>query len=295
MKIFPPALQAHLDSGATTLAWCWKLARRDGVVYGFTDHDRTLAFDGTIYEATTGFTATEIKDSVGLSIDNLDVESALTSNRLDENDLAAGLYDDAAVEIWRVNWSDTAQRVLMRKGSLGEVRRAGRVFSAEVRGLAHYLNQPQGRLYQYGCDATLGDARCTVALSASTLTAAATIIAAASPRLLTVAGIDTFAADWFTRGLATFTSGANANQTSEIRRHSKSGAITTIDLWQPPAHAPLSGDTLTVSAGCDKTFVTCRAKFANGKNFRGFPHMPGNDFVMSVARPGAPTPGAALR
>jgi hypothetical protein len=58
MKSISPALAARLASGTTTLALCWKLTRRDGVVLGFTDHDRDIAFDGVVYEATTGFTAT---------------------------------------------------------------------------------------------------------------------------------------------------------------------------------------------------------------------------------------------
>ncbi|MDX5493645.1 MAG: phage BR0599 family protein, partial [Alphaproteobacteria bacterium] len=33
----------------------------------------------------------------------------------------------------------------------------------------------------------------------------------------------------------------------------------------------------------DKQFTTCRDRFANAVNFRGFPHMPGNDFVMASA------------
>ena len=37
------------------------------------------------------------------------------------------------------------------------------------------------------------------------------------------------------------------------------------------------GDQVRLVAGCDKTFATCKAKFANALNFRGFPHLPGND------------------
>ncbi|HZT50243.1 MAG TPA: DUF2163 domain-containing protein, partial [Hyphomicrobiaceae bacterium] len=92
MKSLPPSLQAHLDTGATTLAWCWRVTRRDGVRLGFTDHDRDLVFDGTTFAAATGFTATEIKDAVGLAVDNLEVESALSSSSLNEDDLAAGLF-----------------------------------------------------------------------------------------------------------------------------------------------------------------------------------------------------------
>src|SRR5581483_4229612 len=294
MKSLPPSLQSHLDSGATTLAWCWRVTRRDGTRQGFTDHDRDLLFDGTTFAAATGFTATEIKDAVGLSVDNLEVESALSSDSLNEDDLAAGLFDDAAIEIWRVNWQDTAQRVLMRSGSIGEVRRSGAAFAAEVRGLAHYLQQPKGRLLQYGCDADLGDARCTVDLDDPAFRSTGTVVAASSPRRFTASGLESFATDWFTRGLVTFTSGANAGRAQEVRRHA-AGATATLELWQPMAQPIAPGDTFTVTAGCDKQFDTCRAKFANGVNFRGFPHMPGNDFVTAVARPGDPANDGASR
>ncbi len=139
MKRLAPALQSHIATTATTLAWCWRITRDDGTAYGFTDHDRDLAFDGTTFEAATGFTASEIADTLGLSVDNLEVSSALKSDRLNDDDLAAGLYDDAGIEIWRVNWANTDERIMMRSGSLGEVRRSGTAFTAEVRGLAHYL------------------------------------------------------------------------------------------------------------------------------------------------------------
>ena len=288
MKSLPPSLQSHLDTGTTTLAWCWRLTRNDGTRFGFTDHDRDLAFDGTTFEAATGFTASEIKDSLGLSVDNLEVSSALKSDRLNEDDLAAGHYDDAQVEIWRVNWADTAQRVLMRSGSLGEVRRAGSAFTAEVRGLAHYLQQPKGRLFQSGCDADLGDARCTVNLADPAFRGTGAVTAASSPRLFTASGLDTFASGWFTRGLVTFASGANAGRAQEVKRHTLAGSTATIELWQPMALAISPADAFTITAGCDKQFATCQAKFANAVNFRGFPHMPGQDYVLAVAKPGEP-------
>jgi uncharacterized phage protein (TIGR02218 family) len=288
MKQLPPALQAHLDTGATTLAWCWRLTRNDGTKLGFTDHDRDLAFDGTVFDAATGFTASEMKDALGLAVDNLEVSSALNSESLDEDDLAAGLYDDAAVEIWRVNWADTAQRVLMRSGSLGEVRRSGAAFTAEVRGLAHYLQQPKGRLYQSGCDADLGDARCGIDLDDPAFRGTGTVLTASAARLLIASGLEAYAADWFTRGLVTFTAGANAGRSQEVKRHALAGSTATVELWQPMTLAVAPDDTFTIAAGCDKRFPTCQAKFANAVNFRGFPHMPGNDYVLAVARPGEP-------
>ncbi len=160
MRVIPTGLQAHLDTGATTLAWCWRITRRDGSQIGFTDHDRDLDFDSTTFEAASGFDQTEVRETVGLSVDNADVEGALRSDKLNAADLEAGLYDNAGIEIWRVNWADANERVLIRSGSIGEVKRGPLAFSAEVRGLAHILQQEQGRTFQYACDALVGDGRC---------------------------------------------------------------------------------------------------------------------------------------
>jgi len=284
MKALSEEFQAHLNSGATTLCWCWRLTRRDATVIGFTDHDRDVTFDGTTFEAAAGFTASEMRDSVGLSVDNLEVTSALSSDRLSEADLSAGIYDDARVEIFRVNWAEPEQRALMRVGSLGEVRRAGLTFTAEVRGLSHYLQQPKGRLYQFTCDADLGDPRCKVLMSNPLYRGEGTIIAAPSTRRFIVSGLDSFGDDWFSRGLLTFTSGAASGQSIEVRTHSKTVDAVSIELWAA-ARGPLQADqTFIVTAGCDKHMATCQAKFANVANFRGFPAMPGNDFVTSFAR-----------
>lgn len=284
MKLLPAGLEAHLASGATTLCWCWRLTRNDGARFGFTDHDKPLVFDATTFEASAGFTASDIKDGIGLSVDNLEVSGALTSAALTDDDLSAGRYDDARVEIFRVNWNDVSQRVLMRSGSLGEVRRAGQSFSAEVRGLQHYLQQPKGRLFQYACDADLGDARCGVNLASSTYGGTATITTMLTARRFVVSGLDGYAHDFFSRGLATFTSGSALGASIEIKAHTKKSGVTTIDLWTEAEGPPASGDTLTVTAGCDKRIQTCRARFANAINFRGFPSMPGNEYLTKVGR-----------
>ncbi len=283
MKSLPAGLADHLASGVTTLCWCWRLTRRDGVRLGFTDHDRDLAFDGTTFEAAAGFTASEITDAVGLGIDNLDVESALSSGRLDENDLTAGLYDDAHVEIFRVNWNAPDQRALMRSGSIGEVRRTGRAFAAEIRGLAHYLQQPGGRLYQYACDADLGDQRCGVNLSTAAHRGIGNVATIIDARRFNSSGLQGFANGWFTRGILTFTSGSSAGMRFEIKRHDVSAQGIALETWLEPAHPFNPGDTFQITAGCDKQFQTCRTKFSNTINFRGFPHMPGNDFLASIA------------
>lgn len=284
MRSLDPALAAHIDSGVTTLCWCWRLTRRDGTVFGFTDHDRDLTFDSTLFEAAAGLTASELRDQVGLAAANVEIEGAVTSARLAEADLAAGLYDDATVEIFRVNWQAPAQRLLLRTGSLGEVRRTGAAFSAEVRGLAHYLQQPRGRLYQYTCDADLGDAHCSVSLDNPAYRSPATISGLVTARRFTITGLDAFVADWFSGGVATLESGAAAGDRFEIKRHDIVSNAHAIELWSEPPRPVAVGDTLTLQAGCDKRLETCQGRFANAVNFRGFPHMPGNDFITRSAR-----------
>jgi uncharacterized phage protein (TIGR02218 family) len=281
MKNLSADLQSHLDSGTTTLCWCWKIVRSDGAILGFTDHDVPVAFDGVTYEAVSGFTASEVQSTLGLAVDNLTVLGALSSDTINESDLAAGLYDNASIEIWRANWAAPEQRVLMRKGNLGEVKRGKTAFQAEVRGLAHLLNQPAGRAYGYSCDADLGDARCTIDLTNPLYRGVGTVSAIADARRFAVSGLDAFADQWFTGGKLSWTSGANAARAMEVKRHGVAGARVTVELWQAMSEAVAIGDAFVVTAGCDKQFSTCKAKFANAVNFRGFPYMPGNDAVTS--------------
>lgn len=285
MRVLSAGLQDHLDTGATTLCWCWRVTRNDGTALGFTDHDRDVDFDGTTFEAASGFTGSEISGAVGLNVDTLDVEGAIQSDRLSEKDLAAGLFDNALIEIYRVNWTETEQRVLMRFGNLGEVARGAHHFRCEVRGLAHELQQPQGRIIQPDCDADLGDARCKINLDQPAFSSSDGVVAAlgASPRSFTASGLDGYANNWFTRGLITWASGANDGRPAEVRLHAKSSSGVTIELWQRPSEAIQPGDTFHITAGCDKQFRTCRNKFANTANFRGFPHVPGNDFMLRMA------------
>ncbi|HSC17809.1 MAG TPA: DUF2163 domain-containing protein [Rhizomicrobium sp.] len=293
MKTIPPDLQAHLISGATTLCWCWKIVRGDNVALGFTDHDMAVIFDGVTYEAVSGFTASEVQSTLGLAVDNLTVLGALSADAITEADLAAGFYDNAGIEIWRVNWAAPEQRVLMRKGNLGEVKRGKTAFQAEVRGLAHLLNQPVGRAYGYSCDADLGDARCTIDLTGPLYRGVGTVATITDARRFTASGLDSFADQWFSGGKLTWTSGANANRAMEVKRHGVVGSRVSIELWQQMSESISIGDAFIVTAGCDKQFGTCKAKYDNAVNFRGFPYMPGNDAVTSYPTQSQPLDGGS--
>ncbi len=282
MRAIPSSLAAHISGGATTLCRCWSLTRGDGLVLGFTDHDRDLAFDGIAFGSTTGLEAAETAAELGFAVGGGEVSGAFAAIGLNEADLARGLYDDARVAIWLVNWADVSQRLLLETGFVGEIRRGDVVFTAEVRGLAKAFDEERGRLYTRSCSADLGDARCGVALGAI----AGTVTGSDGRFALTAPSLGSYADGYFTGGRLVFAAGANTGFSTEVKRHAAGNGLVAIQLWQPAPRLIAVADVFTVTPGCDKSFATCQAKFGNGINFRGFPHIPGNDFVIGGVRPG---------
>lgn len=284
MRVLPEPLATHLRQDATTMCNAWRLTRADGVVLGFTDHDATLSFAGTAFSPVSGFVGTEVESGLGLAVDTSEVAGAFSSHAITEQDLKAGRYDGARVELFAVNWMAPAEgRLLMQVFDLGEVSRAGQAFRAELRSMAQQLDAVRGRVYGRRCDANLGDHRCRVALDAPELTGAGTVTAVANGAKLRLIGIESFDDGWFRYGLATWQSGVNEGLSVAVLSHTRHDDGTEIELWSPMADAPQEGDTLKLTAGCDKTFKTCREKFGNGLNFRGFPHLPGSDFAYGYA------------
>lgn len=283
MKNLSPALQSHLDDGTTTLSWCWRISRADGAAFGFTDHDRPLEFDGTGFEPESGFAASEIRAGSDLAVDAQDATGVLTSDRITETDILDGRWDNAAVELWRVNWANTSQRVLLRRGAVGQIRRGRMAFVAEVRSLAHVLGQTVGRTFQAGCDARLGDARCGIDLENAIYKGTGVVTDLLRDRAFMASGLAGFDAGWFTSGTLTWTSGANAGRVTEVLAHGLADAIATMTLLEAPVLPIAEGDSFIARAGCDKRIATCSAKFANVANFRGFPNIPGQDAVLRYA------------
>ena len=276
MRAIPAGLAAHLIGEATTICYCWRVTRRDAVVLGFTEHDRDLVFDGTTFLAASGFAASEAEQALGMAASAEEVEGGLSSAAIDEADLASGRYDGARVELFVVNWADAAQHMLLNIREIGEVSRSGGAFKAELRSLAHRLGQPQGRVYGRRCDASLGDNSCRVDLSA--WRGNGVVDAVIDKSRIVVSGLSGFAEGFFGRGVAQFAGGAQVDiEVHERRADGKAG----LTFWLPLEQAVVPGQAVTLTAGCDKTVSTCRGRFANLLNFRGFPHVPGSDFAYS--------------
>lgn len=162
MRNISGAMETHLSSEVTTLAWCWKATRKDGVVFGFTNHDIDLTVSGLVYKADTGLTATNAEAKLGLSVDNLDINGILDSSAITEEDLRSGLWDQAAIEVFIVNWKDTTQKLIVQSGTLGDVTIKKGQFTAEMRSISQALQNTVGRIMTRRCDANFADSRCSL-------------------------------------------------------------------------------------------------------------------------------------
>ncbi|MCC5778166.1 DUF2163 domain-containing protein [Nitratireductor sp. B36] len=287
-------LEAHIQGEVTSLCHCWRLSRSDGIFLGFTDHDRQLHCDGTSFHPNTGFTASEARSSFGLSVDTVDVVGALSASEILEDDILSGLYDGARVETLLVNWRNPSTFHKLRVAVIGKVTRQDGRFVAELESEAWTLDQPSGRTVGRCCDAELGDQRCGVDLTDDRFAGSGTFLRAEEGNVVVVDGLDAFAAGWFDNGVLTWASGAQSGRKERVIAHAKSGSETRLSLWR---EAPLSGeagDLFTVVSGCDKQFSTCKGKFQNALNFRGFPHLPGDDAAYSYVRGEGVFDGKAL-
>jgi uncharacterized phage protein (TIGR02218 family) len=287
------ALQNHMASGNTRLCQCWSLERRDGARFGFTDHDRDLSFDGITFLAGSGMSAKAFSHATGLSVNNTEAVGVLRDTAVTEADIAAGRYDGAAITIWRVRWDAPAERAVIFRGTIGEITRRGGAFEADLRGLTEQLNQPRGRAYLRQCSAVLGDAKCRFNLDDPAYAAEVTLDAAPDGAVVKLSPATAFNDRWFDGGSLRVLDGGAQGITRAIKHDRITGGAREITLWQAlPGLA--AGDTVRIVAGCDRRAETCRVKFDNLRNFQGFPHVPGDDWMLAVPRSDGQADGGSL-
>lgn len=268
-----------LDPDLTSLAFCWRLERRDGVALGFTSHDRDLWFGTLVYRAAPGMLPSAVSASSGLEASALDVTGALTSDSIRTEDLSAGRWDGAAVHLLLVDWErPEAQSVPLARGILGSVTVKGNGFTAELRGPGAMLERPVVELTSPTCRAELGDKRCRVDMAARV----------AVSRVSAVVSEDSVELDFlpgdpagYANGRLRWLGGANSGLESAIW----SAEGRRVVLFDPPPFTPAAGDMVEVREGCDKLLSTCSGRFRNVENFRGEPHLPGMDLLTRY--PGA--------
>lgn len=268
----------------STSCRCVKIARRDGVLFGFTDHDKDLTIAGLVYASRTAINPTASEIKADLSIDNQELRSVLSSDAITDADLVAGKYDGAEVTVALVDFTnlpdslDNGLHVIM-KGIVGEVRSSDTYYKMETLSKpAALLNRNNSKKVQPLCPYQFGDAKCGIDLNASGYVHLATVSAVTSNSTFQ---IDTsFANDLLSFGLLAFTSGLNIGLKFEILSQQNN----EIRLFVGTPYVIVVGDTLTITQGCKKTTDACKG-YNNFVNFGGFPSdgnfIPGSDYLLA--------------
>lgn len=281
MKELTPEFQDHLDGEVTALCNCWQIHHTDGVIMGFTDHDRDIVFDTITHHAHTGLEASDVETTSSLTPDNHEIAGALSSAAISEADIAARIYDGARVAHYIVNWSAPGERVRMHTYLISEITREDGAFRAELKSIAALLDQIRTRRYERHCSARLGDGDCGVDLTAG-LTDTGTIAEIVGETIWHVADLPERVEGWYAGGLVSLPDDGGKNLQIVSDRRLENGN-RSFEFWSAPVEAVSAQDAFSVTPGCDKRFETCRKKFANGLNFRGFPHMPTAEFISAYA------------
>lgn len=264
------------DGEATSLALCWRLERSDGAGLALTSHDQALTRDGNRHEPTPGIVPASVSRGLGLDPQTSEVSGGLSSDALSEQDLALGRWDSARAVLTAVDWMDPeAEAIVLLQGEIGEVRTQDEGFSADLNGAAAALERPICPATSPQCRAELGDAACRIDLRGRTRTA--TVAISAGGELTLDQAID----EAFLLGRLRYLSGGNCGLSTTII----AVAGEQVRVRDLPRAAIENGCRVEIREGCDKTFATCCARFGNAANFRGEPHLPGNDLLTRY--PGA--------
>lgn len=131
------------------------------------------------------------------------------------------------------------------------------------------------RLLQVQCPWSFVDSNCNI--PASDYTVNFTASGASTQTNLTPTSAFTQAAGYFTQGVVTCLTGANAGLSQTVKLHA-GGILTAMVPWLLPVSP---GDTFSVIKGCDKTLTMCKAivkasgaTIDNSINFGGAPFSP---------------------
>lgn len=269
-------MAAISEGELTSMAMCWRLERPDGAGIGLTSHDRPLTIGGLVYEPAPGMTPAAIVRSAGLDPHSGEIGGALSSDALDECDLAIGRWNGSTMSLSVVDWANAeAEPLTLIEGEMGEIALAGESFTAELKGASARLERLVCPATSAECRAQLGDKACRVDLAGRTMIAR--IVAVADGELT----LDQVVDERFLFGRLRYLDGENAGMASAVLAVD-GAAVRPRDLARG---AVLVGERVELREGCDKRLETCATRFANAINFRGEPHLPGNDLLTRY--PGA--------
>lgn len=276
MKKLSSNLSSHVKNEVTTLCYCWLITRKDGLKQGFTSHDNNITLENTTYLASSGFSPSSISNNSELSVDNLEIEGVLDNSALKHEEILAGTYDFAEIEIFMINYKKAEDgKINLRSGWLGEIKFSQNRFITEVRGISQKLSQTIGKLYSSRCRTIFADEEC--GLNINSFKYNGTVTEVISDSIFIDSSLNNNSG-FFNNGKVRFTTGKNQGHTIEIKRFSS----TRVELVLPLSFTTNIGDNYDIFQGCDKSFSTCINKYNNAVNFRGEPHVPGIDQILKT-------------
>lgn len=285
MRSLPPALDAKWRAGVTTLARGWRLVRQDGLVLAATEDDRDLQVADTLFKAAFSLSESPAEAELSLSPGHAALSGALSLAGMNADDIQLGLWDQARVEAFLIDWREPTISLPLWSGFVQTIVCHGSNFELNIQTLEPAMNQMVGRLYTRSCDASLGDGRCGVNLNDPDYRATATITAVQSDRAFTASLVQGFDLDAFRGGMLRVISGRARGLSRPIQQVELVGGQLAVKLAQPMPLLPALGDAVTFSLGCDKRYETCRTRFDNGLNFRGVPTLPGEAATVTGPSP----------
>jgi uncharacterized phage protein (TIGR02218 family) len=258
------------------MADCFTFTLLSGLILTYTNADVPIVLNGYTYLANSALVdGLHYKCAIGLDVDQQKITIAARSSDTVGGvpflqALANGVFDGCEITRERAflsAWNAAPiGSVILFKGRVGEVTSIGRT-SAEVTVNSDLtlldLNMPRN-LYSPACLHVLYDSGCTLVKNAFSANGA--VGAGSTDVTINWSGASTV----YTQGTLLFSSGANAGKSVTV----KQATTSTLTLAYPLLNAPATGDAFTVYQGCDHTMATCKAKFNNLANFRGFPFIP---------------------
>jgi uncharacterized phage protein (TIGR02218 family) len=263
-------MRVFFDRELDTVATFWRIYRRDGAALAFTSHDRDLSFGGLRHLAAPGMIPAAIRLTAELANDSAEVRGALNHGSIRASELAAGLFDEAAIEIGAVDWASLDHHTLYT-GQIGRIEDDSTQFAAELRSTKSLLEQDLVPRTSPTCRAEFCGRGCGLSAVRFTSIGALADIDLEANRVR-FAGLD---GEAHVDGRLRFMAGPQTGVAFGIV--DADGDWLVLDRPLVAGTAP--GTRTELREGCDHTIATCAGRFANAANFRGEPFLPGNDLL----------------
>lgn len=270
-------MRVFFDREVDNVATFWRVFRRDGTALGFTSHNRALTFGGITHRAAPGMAPAAIRMTDDLSEDSAGVEGALSHDSIREADLAAGLFDNAAILMGVVDWQ-TLENHALYAGTLGQIEDNLRGFSAQLNSAKKVLVDDLVPRTSPTCRASFCGRGCNLSPVHFTRRAVMDAINLDLNRVMVSGATGESHVD----GQLRFLGGPQTGITFVVI--GADGDWLTLD--RPIDPGTIIGTPLELREGCDHTLETCANRFGNAANFRGEPFVPGNDLLARYGQGG---------